>query len=126
MNKYCSSRNKLIKLDVFQAPGYLDDIWNRYPGILSTVLGYLDNKSLAKCRQVNKTWKNCIDSDKIIWRRIITQISYESKSDSWKQILHKIPLHYVLAHIPSKNHVLSFFWPKVEFWSYLNPGKKNF
>ena len=36
------------------------------------------------------------------------------------------PLHYVLAHIPSKNPVYLFFCPKVEFWSYLNPGKKNF
>ena len=36
------------------------------------------------------------------------------------------PMHYVLASIPSKILFIYFFWPKVEFCPYLNPGKKNF
>ena len=51
----------------------MDDLWLRYPLVLGTVLGYLDNKSLANCRQVNKTWHNCIANDKTLWHRVITQ-----------------------------------------------------
>ena len=74
----------------------MDDIWIRYPNILATVLGYLDNKSLSNCRQVNKIWKNCIANNKIIWHRIITKnLVLESNIDSWKHILYKIPLDII-------------------------------
>ena len=64
--------------------------------ILHTVLGYLDNKTLANLRHVSKTWHCCISGDKIIWKRIIAQkVMNESNSDSWKQLLDKIPLDIV-------------------------------
>merc|ERR1712223_743939 len=81
--KTMSKEEEAITLPENLAPVFLDDLWLRFPDILGTVLGYLDNKSLAKCREVNKTWRDCIAEDKIIWHRIITQnLINDSSSNS--------------------------------------------
>ena len=47
----------------------MDDLWLRFPDILSNVLGHLDNKSILNCMMVSKTWKRCIKREKILWHR---------------------------------------------------------
>ena len=74
----------------------MDDIWKRFPHIFGTVLGFLDDKSIANSRLVNKTWKDSIENDKTIWNRIISKkLIHEENSDSWKHVLDKIPFDHV-------------------------------
>ena len=81
----------------FQAPIVLVNLWLiPNSSILQTVLSYLDNKSLANFRLVNKTWHSCISNEKILWKRIISEkVMNESNSVGWKQLLKKIPLYIV-------------------------------
>ena len=43
----------------------------RFPHIAEQIFEQLDNKSLSKCREVNKVWKNFIDERNYPWIRIV-------------------------------------------------------
>ena len=47
----------------------MEEIFRRFSGLGKRILQQLDDKNLAKCREVNKTWKKFIDQDKTIWMR---------------------------------------------------------
>lgn len=42
-----------------------------FPHIAEQIFEQLDNKSLTKCREVNKVWKSFIDERNYSWIRIV-------------------------------------------------------
>ena len=42
-----------------------------FPHIAEKIFKKLDNKSLKNCREVAKTWQNCIDNRGILWNKIV-------------------------------------------------------
>ena len=64
----------------FQSPGFIDDLWLRFPDILGNVLGNLDNQSIIQCLMVNKTWNTCIKRERILWHRREKEISKKEKA----------------------------------------------
>ena len=59
------------KMDFFPISKLLEN-----PGLqhlLIDILSCLDNKSLVKCRQVTKSWRDCIDRTRVL---LMTQLDY--------------------------------------------------
>jgi hypothetical protein len=44
----------------------LEDFFLRFPHLSEAVFDNLDNKSLARCRKVGRTWTNCLDAHKFL------------------------------------------------------------
>ena len=42
----------------------------RFPHIPEKIFGLLDKKSLKHCREVAKSWQNCIDNRNLLWNKI--------------------------------------------------------
>ena len=71
----------------------MDDICCRFPEICSIIFGFLDNKTLVRCRLVNNNWKSCVDNLKILWIKIIQKYFGDPNKypDTWKKVLDKTP-----------------------------------
>ena len=49
----------------------MEDFIFRFPHIAEKIFEQLDNKSLANCREVTKSWHNFLDEINLIWIRIV-------------------------------------------------------
>ena len=69
----------------------MDDICCRFPEICEIIFVNLNNKSLTRCRLVNKNWKSGVDRQNILWIRIIEKYfgCLEKYPDTWKKVLVK-------------------------------------
>ena len=67
----------------------MDHLCLAFPHICAIIFQHLDDKSLTTCRLINKTWKKCVDSEKIVWHRIIDKLV--TCSDDWSLVIDKIP-----------------------------------
>ena len=54
-----------------EMPLKMEYLTERFPHIAEQIFEQLDNKSLTKCREVNKVWKNFIDERNYPWIRIV-------------------------------------------------------
>ena len=57
----------------------MEEVIQRFPNISRQIFKNLDNESLVLCREVCKTWKNCIDREKFYWIRILMKYLQYSK-----------------------------------------------
>ena len=57
----------------------MDEILRRFQHIGEQIFKELDNKSFAKCRKADRSWKTFIDNQKFLWIRIIRFCSLDSK-----------------------------------------------
>ena len=71
----------------FESP-YFDEIMIRFPILFQGILNELDNKSLAKCRKVNKEWQIFIDNEKFVSIRKLQKYhrNMEEFSEHWKKV----------------------------------------
>ena len=51
----------------------------RIPHVSKKIFEYLDDKSLMKCREVNKSWQKFIDGQRFTWIRIIKAVGEYEK-----------------------------------------------
>ena len=67
----------------------MDNICTRFPHIILDIFKNLDSATLVNCRLVNKNWLKSIDSDILIWIRIIEKYFGHSNQyqDAWKYLL---------------------------------------
>ena len=49
----------------------MEDLELRFPYISDLIFSKLDNRSLAKCREVCTSWKDSIDENRLLWSRMI-------------------------------------------------------
>ena len=58
------------------------------------IFGRLDDQSLASCREVSKTWRDFVDSQRVYWiRKILKYANPQSKfHEEWKMVLDKKPI----------------------------------
>ena len=43
----------------------------RFLNIAEDIMKKVDVKTLKNCREVEKSWQNCIDDQKILWKKIV-------------------------------------------------------
>ena len=66
----------------------MDEIMIRFPVLFQAILKELDNKSMKKCRKVNKEWQNFIDNERFLLFRKIQKYhsSMEEFYEQWKKV----------------------------------------
>ena len=57
----------------------MEEILRRFQHIGKQIFKELDNKSLAKCRKADRSWRTFIDDQKFSWIRKIRFCSIDSK-----------------------------------------------
>ena len=67
---------------------HIDEIMIRFPILFQGILNELDNKSLTKCRKVNKEWQIFIDNERFVLFRKIQKYhrNMEEFSEQWKKV----------------------------------------
>ena len=75
----------------------IEEIFARFPDLSECIFIRLDDRSLASCREVNKTWKGFVDIQRIYWiRKILRYANPQSKfHGEWKMILDKTPIEFL-------------------------------
>ena len=51
----------------------MEEVLLRFDHIGKKIFGKLENGDLAKCREVERSWQNFIDEEKLPWMRIVVQ-----------------------------------------------------
>ena len=69
----------------------MENILTLFPHVGENIFKNLNNKELVRCREVNKTWKDFIDNNRLIWTRIIQAHTKDIKrhQNDWKLVLNK-------------------------------------
>ena len=88
----------------------IEEIFARFPDLSECIFIRLDDRSLASCREVNKTWKGFVDIQRVYWiRKILRYANPQSKfHGDWKLILDKTPIQFF-------KQFAAFVWLKPEY-----------
>ena len=76
----------------------IEEIFARFPDLSECIFIRLDDRSLASCREVNKTWKGFVDIQRIYWIRKILRYANLPQSKfhgEWKMILENTPIKFL-------------------------------
>ena len=75
----------------------IEEIFARFPDLSECIFIRLDDRSLASCREVNKTWKGFVDIQRIYWiRKTLRYANPQSKfHGEWKMSLDKTPIEFL-------------------------------
>ena len=67
---------------------FIDEIIIRFPILFQGILNELDNKSLAKCRKINKNCQNFIDNERFVLFRKLQKYhnNMEEFFEQWKKV----------------------------------------
>ena len=49
----------------------MEEVFQRFPHIGEKIIHQLNNATLTDCRMVNTFWRSSVDSQKVLWRRVI-------------------------------------------------------
>ena len=74
-------------MEDFKSP-YIDEIMIRFPILFQGILNELDNKSLTKCRKINKEWQTFIDNERFFLFRKLQKYhsNMEEFFEQWKKV----------------------------------------
>ena len=75
----------------------IEEIFARFPHLSEAIFVRLDDRSLASCREVNKTWQEFVDCQRIYWiRKILKYANPQSKfHEEWKTVVEKTPIRFL-------------------------------
>ena len=87
-NKDDSKPQKMKKTDCFENDQIfpIEEIFARFPNLSECVFGRLDDQSLASSREVSKTWRDFVDSQRIYWIRKI--LKYANPQSRFHFVVH--------------------------------------
>ena len=96
-NKDNSKPQKKKKMEIVCSENFeitIQEIFARFPNLTEGIFGRLDDQSFASCREVSKTWRDFVDSQRIYWiRKILKYANPQSKfHEEWKMVLDKTPI----------------------------------
>ena len=77
----------VIEMKDLESP-FIDEIIIRFPILFQGILNELDNKSLAKCRRINKNCQNFIDNERFVLFRKLQKYhsNMEEFFEQWKKV----------------------------------------
>ena len=76
----------------------MESVFAKIPDLGDKIIRKLDNPSLVKCIEVQRSWYNFINNEKTIWfRKIQNCIGNKNKfSKAWEKVLMKSPIEFVM------------------------------
>ena len=86
----------------------MESIFLKIPDLGEKILKELDNQSLVQSKEVQRSWNNFINEEKVLWIRIIQKCisDVDTYSNAWRKVLKKAPVEFVthLALATQKYH----------------------
>ena len=75
----------------------MESIFSKIPDLGEKIFKELDNQSLVKCKEVQRSWYNFINEEKVIWFRIIQNYIKNDNEflQAWRKVLTKAPVEFV-------------------------------
>ena len=72
----------------------MNKILSRFPVVAHEIFKQIDDKSLAKCKEVSRIWCNFLNNDNLLWRRIIQKNvqNQEEFKKYWILVTKKVPI----------------------------------
>ena len=85
----------------------MEIIFAKIPDLGEKILKELDNQSLVKCKEVQRSWYNFVIEEKVLWVRMIqNNIGDENEFlTTWRKVLRKAPVD-VVTHIAIATQLL--------------------
>ena len=75
----------------------MESIFSKIPDLGEKIFKELDNQSLVKSKEVQRSWYNFINEEKVIWFRMIQNYIDDDNQfiTVWKKVLMKAPVDFV-------------------------------
>ena len=75
----------------------MERIFLKIPDLAEKIFKELDNQSLVKCKEVQRSWYNFINEEKVLWFRIIQNYIRKDNEflQAWRKVLTKTPVDFV-------------------------------
>ena len=75
----------------------MERIFLKIPDLAEKIFKELDNQSLVKCKEVQRSWYNFINEEKVLWFRIIQNYIRKDNEflQAWRKVLTKAPVDFV-------------------------------
>ena len=72
----------------------MERILIRFPVVSQTMFEHLDDKNLAKCREVSKFWRSFLDKNSLLWQRKIQRLTVNRNEFKhfWKLVTEKVSI----------------------------------
>ena len=76
----------------------MENLFEKIPKVGEQILRQLDNQSLVRSKDVNGSWYKFINSEKVLWLRIIQRCvgSGNDFLEAWKKVLTKSPVDFLI------------------------------
>ena len=87
----------------------MNEIILRFPDLAKRILNQLDNESLAKCKNVSRSWSSYMNRDISFWKRIIQKYTNNIREfkDTWRCIMTKAGLENIKEIAMAVKHFIS-------------------
>ena len=75
----------------------MESIFSKIPDLGEKIFKELDNQSLVKCKEVQRSWYNFINEEKFQWLRMIQNYIGDNNEfkTAWRKVLKKAPVDFV-------------------------------
>ena len=83
----------------------MEGIFAKIPDIGEKIFKEMDNHSLVKCKEVQRSWYNFINEEKVLWFRMIQNYVGDNNEFllAWKKVLKRAPIDFV-SHLAIATH----------------------
>ena len=75
----------------------MESIFSKIPDLGEKIFKELDNQSLVKCKEVQRSWYNFMKEEKVLWFRMIQNYLGDQNDflTAWKKVLKQVPVDFV-------------------------------
>ena len=75
----------------------MESIFLKIPDLGEKIFKEIDNQSLVKCKEVQRSWYNFINEEKVLWFRMIQNYIGDDNEflTAWRKVLWKVPVAFV-------------------------------
>jgi hypothetical protein len=75
----------------------MESVFLKIPDLGEKIFKELDNQSLVECKEVQRSWYNFINEERVLWFRIIQNYISDDNAflQAWRKVLTKSPVDFV-------------------------------
>ena len=76
----------------------MESVFLKIPDLGEKIFKELDNQSLVECKEVQRSWYNFINEEKVLWFRLIQNYISDDNEflAAWRKVLTKAPVEFVI------------------------------
>ena len=76
----------------------MESIFSKIPDLGEKIFKELDNQSLVKCKEIQRSWYNFMKEEKILWFRMIQNYLGDQNDflTAWRKVLKQVPVDFVM------------------------------